>query len=203
MVIFGTTKIRVVKVDDKWLEAHFEWPADLNCFDDDGELLLSLLLVWKHIPWDKLTDNDLWKATQSRLDQICHLWLQIKNNFTELPNVHHHSIYMLAAMITRVWQEGLDLNLLRTYKVIFMKAAHDLEKTTVHGYRKLIQVQTYVGHRAVRDGHVLRKVPTRLFVAHIYCLNREKASLEDMTEYVSIQNQGEELLKESVFATLF
>ena len=66
----------------------------------------------------------------------------------------------------------------------------------MHGYRKVVQVQMYVGHRAIRDGQILRKVPTKLFLAQIYCLNRNKATLDDMTELLSIQGQGEELVQE-------
>ena len=197
MRYFGKSRLHVAKVNEKWLEGQFEWSKVLGWEEDDGELMLSFLVVWRHIPWGKLQDQKLWNALTTQLDSACVKWLQIENSFTEIPSVHHHSIYMLAALVTKIWNDGLNLMSLRQYKTIFLKAAKDIEKASVYGYRKNIQVQLTNGHRTVRDGYLLRKIPTKLIVVNIFCLTRNLASLADMTEMLSIQKQGDELMKES------
>ena len=196
MRYFGKSKLRINKVSDKWIEGYFEWSQLLGFKEDDGELVLSLLVVWRHIPWNKLQDRNLWNSIRAQLDSVCVKWLAIKNSFTELPNVHHYTIYMLAALITKIWNDGLNLTCLRQHKDVLLKAAKDLEMASVHGYRKSIQVQLTTGHRTIRDGHLLRKVPTKIFAVNVYCLTRATATLADMTEMLSIQKQGDELMKE-------
>ena len=197
MRYFGKSKMHIAKATATWLEGHFEWSKLLGFNEDDGELVLGLLVVWRHIPWNKLKDKQLWDTTMAQLDATCLKWLQIKNSFTELPSVHHYSIYLLAAIITKIWNDGLDILSLRQYKAIITKAAKDIEMESVHGFRKTIQIQLSTGHRTIRDGHLLRKIPTRIFIVNVFCLTRAKASLADMTEMVSIQKQGDELFKEN------
>ena len=60
-----------------------------------------------------------------------------------------------------------------------------------------------MGHRTVRDGHLLRKVPTLLFILNFYCLHRAQVNLDDMMEIVSVQKQGEELLQEQFTLSVF
>ena len=198
MRYFGKGRLSVKKVDQKWIEGRFEWSKALGYLENDGETLLSLLVVWRHIPWDKLTDAALWDTMQVQLDDACLRWLKIDNSFTELPNVHHYSVYMLAALITKVWNDGLDIKMMRQYNQIIIKAAKDIEQASGHGFRKIIQVQISVTHRTIRDGYLLRKLPVPIFIANIFCLNRHLANLDDMTEILSIQKQGDELLKECI-----
>ena len=198
MRYFGKGRLCIKKVDQKWIEGHFEWSRILGYSEKDGETLLSLLVVWRHIPWEKLTDQTLWNTMQIQLDEACIKWMKIENSFTELPNVHHFSVYLLAALITKIWNDGLDMTMLRQYHHVIIKAAKDLEKASGHGFRKVIQVQASTTHRTIRDGYLLRKLPVPILIANIFCLDRKMASLDDMTEMLSIQKQGEELLKARV-----
>ena len=203
MRYFGKSQIHIAKVNEKWIEGQFEWSNGLGFEEDDGELMLSLLVVWRHVPWSKLTDKQLWDSINAQLDSICLKWLEIENNFTELPSVHHHTVYMLAALITRFWNDGFDVKCIRQYKAVIIKAAKDIEKASRHGFRKNIQVQSSTGHRTIRDGHLLRKVPTRILIVNVFCLTRASATLADMTEMLSIQKQGDELFKDRVVKELF
>ena len=198
MRYFGKGRLHIAKVDQKWIEGQFEWSKSLEYLKEDGEMLLSFLVVWRHIPWDKLTDQFLWNSIQIRLDEACVKWIKIENSFTELPNVHHFSLYMLAALISKIWNDGLDIKMMRRYSNIIIKAAKDLEQASGYGYRKIIQVQESVTHRTVRDGYLLRKIPVPILIANIFCLNRSLATLDDMTDFVSIQKQGDEFLKDRV-----
>ena len=195
MRYFGKSRLYIAKANDKWIEGQFEWSKILGFEEDDGELMLSFLIIWRHIPWDKLTDKTLWDTVTTQLDAICLKWLKIENSFTELPSVHHHSVYMLAALITKIWNDGFNVACLRQYKLVIIKAAKDIEMASNHGYRKHVQVQLSLGHRTIRDGLLLRKIPTKVIIVNVYCLTRADASLADMTEMVSIQKQGAELIK--------
>ena len=138
MRFFGKSKLHIAKVTNTWIEGQFEWSKMLGFEEDDGELMLGLLVVWRHIPWNKLQDKQLWDTTMAQLDVTALKWIQIKNNFTELPSVHHYSIYLLAAIITKVWNDGLDILSLRQYKTIIIKAAKDIEMAFMHGFRKTV-----------------------------------------------------------------
>ena len=198
MRYYGKGRLHITKVDQKWIEGQFEWSESLGYQKEDGESLLGFLVIWRHIPWDKLQDSTLWNTMQVQLDDACVKWLKIENSFTELPNVHHFSIYMLAALISKIWNDGLDINMLRRYRHVIMKASKDLEMASQHGYRKIIQVQVSVTHRTIRDGYLLRKLPVPILIANIFCLDRSLANLDDMTEVISIQKQGDELLKDRI-----
>ena len=199
MRYYGKGRLNITKVNKKWIEGQFEWSKVLGFEEEDGEALLGFLIVWRHIPWDKLKDATLWNTMQVQLDEACQRWLKIENSFTELPNVHHFSVYMLAALVSKVWNDGLDINMLRQYRLVIIKAAKDLEKASLHGFRKIIQVQTSIAHRTIRDGYLLRKLPVPILIANIFCLDRSLANLDDMTEIMSIQKQGDELLKEPYY----
>ena len=196
MRYYGKGKLHIAKVNQKWIEGQIEWSKSLGYESSDSELFISLLIVWRHIPWEKIQDQSLWNSMQVQLDEACIKWLKIDNNFTELPNVHHFSIYMLAALISKIWTDGVNITIMRQYKTVIIKAAKDLEKMSPHGFRKTIQIQESVTHRTVRDGYLLRKLPVPIFIANLFCLDRATASLDDMTEMMSIEKQGSELLKE-------
>ena len=199
MKYFGKSRLHIARVNDKWIEGQFEWPKALGYEEDDGELMISLLVIWRHIPWDKLQDHQLWNTIQVQMEAACQKWLKIETNFTSLPSVHHYSIYLPAALVTRIWNDGLNVPFLRQSKAILMKAAKDLELSALHGYRKIIQVQKSMAHCTVRDGYLLRKIPTPILVINVFCLNRSLATLDDMTELMSIQKQGDELLKDMFY----
>ena len=196
MKIYSKGKISVSKCTVLWLEGQLEWPKVLGASEEDCQLVMSLFIVWRHIPWGKLQDKKLWTKTQVQLDSLAAKWLFIKNNFCDLPNVHHHTLYLLAAIITRVWQDGLDCNVLRQYKLILIKAAKDIELSMRYGFKKTVHVRSTTSHCTVRDGYLLRKVPTPIYVINVYCLTRGGATVNDMTDFLSIQEQGQQLLKE-------
>ena len=120
----------------------------------------------------------------------------MKNNFCDMPNVHHYSVYLLAAIVTQIWQDGLDCTVIRHFESVLIKAASDIEKSMKYGFKKVVHVRTGVTNCTVRDGYLLRKVPTPVFIINIYCLTRNGASVQEMSDFLSIQKQGTELLKE-------
>ena len=202
MKYHGKGKIRIISANEKWIEGQMEWAQVLGCDKDDAELILNLFIVWRHIPWNKITDKELWSTVQIRLDQLSLSWLNLDSNFCDLPNVHHNSIYLLAAIITRIWNDGCNIVTMRKYMSVLTKAASDLELISPHGFKKMVQVRVTLTRRTIRDGFLLRKLPTPIYVAHVYCLTRNQASVNDMKEFLSYKKQGTELVKDCIGTTL-
>ena len=196
MKIYSKGKIKVSKCTAKGFECQLEWPRALGVTEDDCQLVMSLMIVWRHIPWDKLKDQKLLRKTQVQLDNLANQWLKIDSNFCDMPNVHHYSLFLLAAIVTHIWQEGLDCSVLRHYQKILVKAAKDIELSMRYGFKKLVHVRSTTSHRTIRDGYLLRKVATPIYVVNVYCLTRGCASVNEMSDFLSIEKQGKELLKE-------
>ena len=196
MKIYSKGKIKVFKCTAKGIESQLEWPRALGVSEDDCEMVMSLMIVWRHIPWEKLKDQKLLRKTQVQLDNLANHWLKIDSNFCDMPNVHHHSLFLLAAIITHIWQEGLDCSVLRHYQKVLIKAAKDIELSMRYGFKKLAHVRAATSHRTIRDGYLLRKVATQVYIINIYCLSRGGANVNEMSDFLSIEKQGRELLKE-------
>ena len=199
MVQHGGGRLFIQMCDEKWLKCQLEWPSKLGYTDEDGQLVLSLFVVWRYIPWNMMKDHELWQNTKSKLDKICLKWTKLKNNFMDMPNVHHHSIYLLAAVIDQIWQEGLDVSIIRRYKHVLLQAAADIEKSTTFGYRKLIQVRKAITSKTVRDQYLLRKIPIPIIIINVFCLTRSIAKVDDVSEMIAAQKQGVEILQEKYY----
>ena len=196
MRFYSKGKIRVNQSSKRWLEGQLEWPKVLGVNENDCRIVLSLFVVWRHIPWVKLQDQKLWDRVQVQTDKLAMQWLKITNNFCDMPNVHHYSLYLLAAIITQIWHEGLDCSVLRHFQDVLIKAATDIEKSMPYGFKKVVHVRASKTHCTVRDGYLLRKVPTPIYIINVYCLTRGGATVNEMSDFLSIQKQGLALLKE-------
>ena len=182
-------KLNIERNDGSWLEGTFFWPSEFGCSENDQHVIMDLFIVWKNLRFNDITNETLWSNVLANLDSINENWLKIDSNVWLQDRVKFYTNYMLCAVVNQIWSSGFDINVIRKYYGTLTKAARDLEATTKVGYKKLIFSRIATIPMSINVDGILRKKSTRYYAITAIIVDRRKAKLCDLKEFMDLKEQ--------------
>lgn len=178
-------RIKVLAATKNCLEMIFSWPNADQIIKDDPYMLLDFAIVWY------CTDESGIKPDQWSLDtaqKVAEEWIKITSNAFVDATVKSNTLKFLANLLNIIWNENLNIHIIRQFKNVFRKASSDYEATTVAGFLKLAIVKSTSKPEIFSFNGSSRKVTASHFACTIMIIHRSRATSLDIENFFALFN---------------
>ena len=136
-------KVKVHRLNNAWMEASLIWPKWFEFQGEDEELVLNYFISWRFIQplGTKVQNPAIWNHMEKNLDEIIKQWLMIKENVFILPEVKYFTFYLIKIVLDYIWKSNYNITVLRRFRPVLAKGAHDIESVYPGGFKKIVHVR--------------------------------------------------------------
>ena len=186
-------KVQIERVNEAMIEGVFYWPIVARCTENDQTSIMDLFIVWRYINHDhhiiEPGSQETYQIIQANIETVTEKWLSMNSNSCLHDQVAPYTLQMLRVIIDLIWEAGMDIQLIRKYYPIIMKAARDIEELTGMGFKKMIYSKSVVIPITLEIDGILRKRPMHYLAISVFILNRKNATIAMLQDFEDIKSQ--------------
>ena len=186
-------KIHIEKLTEAQIESVFYWPVSEQCTENDHHGVMDFLIIWRFIQDHQMK---YFQAAEiklniiNNLDNIIAKWLLVTNSGAN-DQVLQYSIILFKVIIDKIWNSGLNINLIRQYYPVFVKGSRDVEENCGLGFMKMIFSKIVIIPTAMEIDGILRKRPVQHYAITTLVLSRKRATVDMIRDYLEVKEQVE------------